>query len=467
MWFTSLFGALRLASSGAQAEGVRRKASKRSPYGKRSRVLTVESLEHRLCLSIDLLVASRDTATVQDYDGTTGMFLGAFILDGYGGLKVPTGMAFGAEGNFYVAGFEGNDVLRYDWPTGVFLGEFVPAGSGGLTNPHAMAFGPDGNLYVSSNGNDSIRRYDGITGAPLPAPGQTGAIFVPPGSGSLSAPSGLVFGPDDNLYVNSDFTSSVMRYDGVTGASLPSPGQTGAFFVPTGSGGLNDPKMGLTFGADGNLYVGNWGGSSVLRYVGADGTPLPAPGQTGATFVPSGSGGLNSTHGVAFGPDGNLYACSEFSHSVLRYDGTTGGFIDAFVPTASGQLNRPINLIFRDTGAGGATGRFGTHVRSGSAPSTEPLSLLAFATLSKPQSEAITSGIVSSAVDARPVKVATSQHPVPEIASAWSSASRSTARAAVDGIVTVLASEDSPGAALGRFNGLDFDVLALNLLGWK
>jgi hypothetical protein len=159
-----------------------------------------------------------------------------------------------------------NSILRYDGTTGAFKGVFVPSGSGGLTTPQGLAFGPDGNLYVAS-GNffagtpfpaGSILRYEGLAG---PNPGAFLGTFVPPGSGGLSTPAGLLFGPDGkndgklDLYVTSavvsngsnnrvDFvaapgSSEVLRYDGATGAFIDT-------FVSQDSGGLQYPTF-MTF----------------------------------------------------------------------------------------------------------------------------------------------------------------------------------------------------------------------------
>jgi PEP-CTERM motif len=48
-------------------------------------------------------------------------------------------------------------------------------------------------LYVDSRGSSRVLRYDERTGLPLPADGQTNAIFVPQGSGGLNAPNSLIF----------------------------------------------------------------------------------------------------------------------------------------------------------------------------------------------------------------------------------------------------------------------------------
>jgi hypothetical protein len=99
--------------------------------------------------------------------------------------------------------------------------------------------------------------------------------------------------------------------------------------------------MSITFGPDGNLYVGGSYSSNVVRYDGTTGAYID-------TFVAAGSGGLFAAQGLAFGPDGNLYVCSNFSHQILRYDGHTGAFLGTFVSAGSGGLNRPTYLLFHD-----------------------------------------------------------------------------------------------------------------------
>src|SRR5262249_43775816 len=49
-------------------------------------------------------------------------------------------------------------------------------------------------------------------------------------------------------------------------------------------------------------------------------------------FVPAQTRSGGPRH-MAFGPDGNLYAASRFSNEVLKYDGQTGAFLGAVVPS--------------------------------------------------------------------------------------------------------------------------------------
>jgi hypothetical protein len=292
--------------------------------------------------SADLLVGSNPTNCVFRYNETTGDFIDVFVQPGSGGLDGPRGLIFGHDGNLYVNSIKTNSVMRYDGTTGAPLpapGQsgafFVPNGSGGLEGPAGLILGRDGNLYVSSRLNNSVRRYRGTTGEFID-------VFIPAGSGGLDQPSALVFGPDGNLYVHT-LSQNVMRYDGTTGAPLPAPGQTGGYFVYGLAVG-----PGLVFGPDGNLYVPDSTNFGVLRFNGATGTFMDsfvAPGSSGPYF-PDGVG-------VLFGPDHNLYVSSRgdgpSDSQVLRYDGMTGAFIDAFVPSGSGGLNFPTFLTFTNS----------------------------------------------------------------------------------------------------------------------
>jgi hypothetical protein len=53
----------------------------------------------------------------------------------------------------YVSSGGNNRVLRF-MENGTYVDDYVPAGSGGLTDPHWMAFGPNGDLYMGGTGAD-------------------------------------------------------------------------------------------------------------------------------------------------------------------------------------------------------------------------------------------------------------------------------------------------------------------------
>jgi hypothetical protein len=112
-----------------------------------------------------------------------------------GGLSGSYGLAFGRNGDLYVASEDTASVLEYNGFPGAdfqFRRVFVQPQSFGLSNAAGLAFGRNGDLFVSSFGSNEVLLYDGSTGAP------TFLTFTINGGG-LSGPTFLVFGPTPSL----------------------------------------------------------------------------------------------------------------------------------------------------------------------------------------------------------------------------------------------------------------------------
>ncbi len=269
-----------------------------------------------------------------------------FVASGSGGLNQPKDLVVGPDSNVYVASATTNSVIRYT-STGQLMGTFVAGGSGGLSSPKAIAFGPDGNLYASSVTTNNILEYSGSTGAFL-------SIFVSAGSGGLNNPCGMVFGQDGNLYVSNCGTESVDRFQGPLGAApgspLPAAGQSGATFVASGSGGLAGPNE-LTFGPNGNLFVSNGlpvaaitnNNYGVLEYDATSGNFI-------TTYIAQGAGGLDIPRGLAFDQEGRLYVADFGTNAIHRYD-SQGNYLDDPVTSSASSLQVPIGMVFNSAGA--------------------------------------------------------------------------------------------------------------------
>ncbi|HEX2477556.1 MAG TPA: hypothetical protein VHK01_22560 [Lacipirellulaceae bacterium] len=236
--------------------------------------------------------------------------------------------------DFLAGDFKFNSVFRFDDETGAEVPGGIPAGAAGLEATAGVTVGPNGNIYVSSQNTGEILFYDGETGAPLPTPlpgGRDGLFAVllnEDEENPFGAPGPLRFGPNGNLYV-SDFGGTTVRvFDGATGAEL-APAATGL-----------GPPGGLTFAPNGDLYVGNFGTSAVIRV--RNGVQQ--------TFIASGTGPILTPSAMLFVPNGDMLVVSMFANEIHRYS-PSGAYRGVFatiepMPPPVDVTNYPSEIAF-------------------------------------------------------------------------------------------------------------------------
>ncbi|RMF79845.1 MAG: PEP-CTERM sorting domain-containing protein [Planctomycetota bacterium] len=219
--------------------------------------------------------------------------------------------------------FAGNwfadSVNRYDTTTGALISTYT---SPNLDGPAGVAVSDAGELFVMGDFSRNLLSFDVATGV------ENGVIdsFTFP----INASGDLEIGPDGDLYavrfnVNTAL-ARVYRYDGQTGALL---GAFTPFDVSIG---------GITFGADGDLYVSDRSNDQVLQF----------DGQTGNLIGTFASGNLVQAGGLAFGPDGNLYVADAVADAIVRFDGASGAFLGTL--DAGPQLDFVEDIAFDPNG---------------------------------------------------------------------------------------------------------------------
>lgn len=219
-----------------------------------------------------------------------------------------------------VSGYFSNNVHVYDGCSGAF--ERLLDSSGRIAGAQATGVGPDGKLYVVSEGSGQILRYDAAT---LAYDGV--AVTLPANFGG----TGMVFSGNE-IWV------AGYNYDGVRRFSLS--GEALGDAVAPRAGGLNGADNGMAIGPDGRLYVPGYDSDSVVRRD-------PATGQT-TGFIAAGAGGLNETRGILFEAGGqSLLVTSEGNGRVIRYNAASG----AAIATVISGLNRPTGIGYGPDGS--------------------------------------------------------------------------------------------------------------------
>lgn len=267
----------------------------------------------------DLLVSSRFNDRILRYDGTTGEFRSVFAVGGL--LDNPNGIAYGPDGHLYAGLGDSGRVLRYDGQTGAFLNVFVgndPSTTvdetGGLSACRAIAFGPDGDLYVDDGPNDRVLRYDGSSGR---------FVGVATSGNDLSGPVGLTFAADGTMYVGGALSNGAYAFrDGTLVRRFFCDGQLG--------------MTGVLVGADRHLYAGDPIRNMIYRF----------DTDTGQCSIFASGGGLNVPIGLTWAEDGNLLVGSFNTNSVIKYDRASGALMGTFIVSGAGGLLGTHNFAF-------------------------------------------------------------------------------------------------------------------------
>lgn len=272
----------------------------------------------------EVLVSAWGTHDVHRVDIRTGEDLGQFVATNSGGLHTPNGLAWGPDGNLYVASADTSQVLRYDGRTGAFIDIFA---SEPINRASFIAFGADSHLYVCSTNDDRVLRFDGTTGAFLDT-------FIE--GPELDWPAGLNW-REGELLVSAFGNHALLRYDGADGDYL---------------GRLTDQPAKPLYTRvepDGSVWVAEYAGNRLARY---DGT-------TGDLLGAISGGGLNGPVGQVLLPDGSLLVASFNNNRLIRFDPGTGQALSTWA-----GITRPNDLLLvppRAPGDAGGPAPTGVH----------------------------------------------------------------------------------------------------------
>ncbi|HET6613565.1 MAG TPA: hypothetical protein VFG83_16315 [Kofleriaceae bacterium] len=161
------------------------------------------------------------------FSGDGGLATEAEFYWAYGSNPNPSGGIVYKDDVLYIADTENNRIRTIDLATGMvntlagngeakYAGDGGPAADASLRAPRDLAFGPDGDLYIADTDNSVVRAINLESGEIRTVVG-TGELgldeeeALPATETTLRRPMGISFDPDGNLYVMDTLNDRVVR----------------------------------------------------------------------------------------------------------------------------------------------------------------------------------------------------------------------------------------------------------------
>ncbi len=317
---------------------------------------------------------------------------------GYGGdggaatsaqLFGPTGVAFDASGNMYIADYTNNVIREVDHSTGDmstvagnhslgggYSGDGGAATAAELKNPAGIAIDASGNIFIADGGNYVIRKVDHITKNISTIAGNHTSGFSGDGSAATAAelniPTSVALDASGNIYI-ADYANDIIRkidnsgiITTVAGNHSLGPGYSGDGAAATAAQ-LNNPAC-VTLDHAGNIYFTEYNNNVVRKVDKSTGFISTIAGNHSLGTGFSGDGGqatnaeLAHPWGISVDGSGNLFFSDQFNNVIRKVDNggnintVAGNFAAGFGysgdggPATNAELYSPAGVALDATG---------------------------------------------------------------------------------------------------------------------
>jgi sugar lactone lactonase YvrE len=251
-------------------------------------------------------------------------------------LNSPFGVAFDAFGNLFIAD-HGNNRIREVATNGIittvagrsvsgYSGDGGAATNASLYNPTGVAFDAAGNLFIADELNNRIRKVD-TNGIITTVAGKSGSGYSGDGGAATNAslyyPVGITFDAAGNLYIVDDFNNRIRKM-AANGNITTVAGKGGSGYFGDGGVATNanlDFPFSVAFDAFGNLYIADCSNNRI-REVDSNGIITTVAGDGGATYAGDGGAATNASlyypRGLVFDAFGSLYIADAYNNCIRK-----------------------------------------------------------------------------------------------------------------------------------------------------
>jgi len=277
-----------------------------------------------------------------DSAGTSGAFSGDGGPATAADLYNPTSIALDVSGNVFFSDQGNHRVRKINVSTGIittiagngtggYSGDGIQATASELFYPAGIAFDTAGNLYIADWQNHRIRMVTLSTGIITTVAGTGIAGYSGDGGPATAArfyrPSELAFDVSGNLYISEYGNSTVRKVVKATGIITTIAGTGVAGYSGDGSAAtaaqLNQPLVVRTDTA-GNIYIADWRNYVVRMVSAATGIISTIAGDNVNSYSgdggPATNAGLSSIDGMAIDVSGNVYIADEFNNVIREIE---------------------------------------------------------------------------------------------------------------------------------------------------
>ena len=203
-----------------------------------------------------------------------------------------------------------------------------------LDYPDAVAVDARGNIYIGDDHNNRLRVINAETGVITTLAGNGTAGFTgdggPADQAEINGPTAMAFDAEDNLYFGDEANACIRKIDMKTRIITTVAGNGEQTYAGDGGRAIDASFVhpsGLAIDESGNIYVADWG-SSTVREINAKTGIISTVAGTGEGDY-SGDGGpaveasLSGCNELAIDKSGNLYVTDSYNNRIRKIDAKT------------------------------------------------------------------------------------------------------------------------------------------------